>query len=138
MSNADNRWQQRFQNYQKALRLLETCMPADEKNPTPIETLALVQAFEMCTELAWNVMKDYMQAQGLVFQVTPKGAIREAFNRKIIPDGQTWLDAIESRNLSAHTYNQSVALELVQKIVTRFAPAFLTLEQVFSRYQSEA
>ena len=138
MSSEDSRWQQRFQNYQKALRLLEACMPADKENPTPVETLALVQAFEMCTELAWNVMKDYMLAQGLVFQATPKGAIREAFNRKIIPDGQAWLDAIDSRNLSAHTYNHNVALALTQKIVTQYVPTFLTFEQLFARYQSEA
>ena len=135
MSKDDIRWQQRFQNYKKALRLLQTCMPVDEQNPTPIETLALVQAFEMCTELAWNVMKDYMHAQGLDFQATPKGAIREAFNKKIIPHGQVWLDAIESRNLSAHTYNHAVALELTQKIVAHFVPAFLSFEQLFSGYQ---
>ena len=113
-------------------------MPQDKGNPTPVETLALVQAFEMCTELAWNVMKDYMLAQGMVFQATPKGTIREAVNSKIIPNGQAWLDAIDSRNLSAHTYNQSVAQELTQKIVTQYINTFLTFEQLFARYQSEA
>ena len=137
MNLQDTRWQQRFQNYQKALRLLEVCMPVDKLHPTPVETLALVQAFEMCTELAWNVMKDYLQAQGLVFQATPKGAIRRAFQSQIIPDGQAWLDIVDSRNLSAHTYNQSVAQALTHKIVTQYTATFLTFEQLFADYQNE-
>ena len=91
----------------------------------------------MTIELAWNVMKDYLQAQGLVFQATPKGAIREAFSKNLIADGQIWLDAIKSRNLSAYTYNQSIALELTKKIFTQFSPAFVVFEQMFSGYQSD-
>ena len=34
-----------------------------------------------------------------------------------------WMDMIEKRNLSSHTYNQSVADTLVAAIVERYDPA---------------
>lgn len=133
----DIRWKQRFNNYSKALQLLESCIPANPAEPTHKDILAMVQAFEMVVELAWNLIKDYMQAQGLVFQPTPKAVVREAFNKKIIPDGQVWLDAIKERNLAAHTYNEEIAHVLINEILQKFLPAFRVLNQIFIRYLAE-
>lgn len=75
----DIRWKQRFQNYEKAyLRLKEgaemlSCDPSNF-----LMQAGLIQMFEFTFELAWKVMKDFLESEG--FQVaSPKSTIRQAF-----------------------------------------------------------
>ena len=43
------------------------------------------------------------------------------------------MDMIEKRNLSSHTYNQTVALTMVESIAERYYPAFCELQQRFAK-----
>ncbi len=68
-NNDDIRWQQRFANYQKALKkLIEGVELLEEESLTQdledIVNEGLIQRFEFTHELAWNVMKDYAAYQG--------------------------------------------------------------------------
>lgn len=133
----DIRWKQRFNNYVKALDLLERTVSQAQKNWTETDILASVQAFEMTHELSWNLLKDYMQEQGLSFQLTPRGTFRQAFNSQIIEDGQVWMDSIKARNLALHTYNEDTADELIDSIQHKFLPVFIELRQKFINFSSE-
>ncbi len=42
------------------------------------------------------------------------------------------MDMIDKRNLSSHTYNEAVALAIVEAVVNRYYPAFLELKRRFS------
>lgn len=137
MSGEDIRWKQRFENYIKAMRLLRECAPANPKNLSDKDRLALVQAFEITLELGWKVMKDYLQDSGARVSSIPVQVVREAFNAQIIPDGQVWMDAIEARNLTSHTYNEKTAKKLTGDILSKFLPAFEKLEEKFTAYLKE-
>lgn len=50
MSNLDIRWKQRFQNFEKALHLLENTMKI--QNPDIAQKAGLIQFFEICLELS--------------------------------------------------------------------------------------
>ena len=58
---------------------------------------------------------------------------REAFKRGLVRDGEVWMDMIEKRNLSSHTYNLAVANTLVLAIAERYYPAFRELQQRFAK-----
>ena len=58
-----------------------------------------------------------------------RGAVREAFKRDLLDDGALWMDMIEKRNLSSHTYNKALAEELVNAIIDGYYAAFLSLQQ---------
>jgi hypothetical protein len=62
MSDKDIRWKQRFQNLEKSLELLEVTLKI--QNPDIIQKAGLIRFFEMCFELSWNLIKDYLQEQG--------------------------------------------------------------------------
>ena len=58
----DVRWCQRLQSYQRALaNLTSAVMLRQARGLSELEQQGLVQAFEFTHELAWNVMKDYLQ-----------------------------------------------------------------------------
>lgn len=77
---------------------------------------ASIQRFEFCIELSWKVTKKIMGTQSSA----PKQVIREMAQANYIKDPGIWLQAIDQRNLTAHTYNETTAKEVYQ-----FAKDFL-------------
>ncbi|WFE68789.1 nucleotidyltransferase substrate binding protein [Thiomicrospira sp. R3] len=48
-------------------------------------------------ELAWKVMKDYLECEGHQGIIGSRSASRLAFNIGLVSDGQVWMDKVESR-----------------------------------------
>ncbi len=115
MENQDVRWKQRYANLEKALSQLTKFMVKEELND--LEKQGLIQSFEYTHELAWNVMKDFLTFEGIQNIIGSRSATREAFNKGLIQEGQVWMDMIDSRNESVHTYNQETADKIVHKII---------------------
>lgn len=121
----DIRWHQRLNNFTKALAQLRNAVDIKLKRDlSDLEMQGTIQAFEFTHELAWNVMKDFFSDQGNNSIMGSKDATREAFQRGLITDGASWMDMIRSRNLSPHTYNESTAAEVVEKVCTTYFPLF--------------
>jgi nucleotidyltransferase substrate binding protein (TIGR01987 family) len=111
------RCKQRFVNYSKSIKNLETVV--DKESLSDIEKAGLVQFFEVSFELAWKLMKDYLIAQGYDVK-SPREVIKTAFDYGLISDGALWLDALEKRNLSSHTYDESILDELQDLILHKY------------------
>jgi len=128
----DIRWRQRFSNYQKALKRLTEAVDLSKKRQlTDLEKQGLIQAFEFTHELAWNVLKDYLEAKGYIGLIGSRDVSRMAFKNGLLADGEVWMDMIKARNLSSHTYNTETAEQIAADILERFSPAFVALEQQF-------
>ncbi len=133
MSKADVRWMQRFQNYRQALtRLSDAAALSRQRALSDLEQQGLVQAFEFTHELAWNVRKDYLEAQGFVDLIGSKNATRQAFKNGLLEDGEAWMDMVQARNLTSHTYKTEVAEKIVKDILERFHPALMAMGQRFA------
>ena len=129
----DIRWKQRFNNYLRALpTLTEAVELAQTRDLSNLEEQGMIQGFEFTHELAWNVLKDYLEEKGIVGIIGSKDATRLAFKNGLIDDGEAWMDMIRARNLSSHTYNRETAEEIVGKILERFYPAFEQLSRKFT------
>lgn len=119
------RWQQRLENYKKALAQLDSAIQlAKQRALSDLEKQGLIQAFEFTHELAWNVMKDYFAYQGNPNITGSRDAIRESFNKGLITEGEGWMEMIKSRNQSSHTYNIHIANELIEKIINQYGLLF--------------
>ena len=105
---------------------------AEKRDLSELEQQGLVQGFEFTHELAWNVLKDYLEDAGVSGIIGSKGATREAFKNGLLKDGEAWMDMIKARNLSSHTYNMKTAEEIVENILTRFYPAFEQFAETFA------
>jgi nucleotidyltransferase substrate binding protein (TIGR01987 family) len=119
------RCKQRFVNYSKSIKNLETVV--DKESLNEIEKAGLVQFFEVSFELAWKLMKDYLIAQGYDVK-SPREAIKTAFDYGLISDGALWLDALEKRNLSSHTHDESILDELQDLILHKYFPIMSELK----------
>lgn len=133
MTSQDIRWVQRFSNYRKAmLTLSEAADLASTRALSNLEQQGLIQGFEFTHELAWNVLKDYLEAQGFVGIIGSRNATREAFKNALIADGEVWMDMIKARNMSSHTYSTEIAQKIATDILQRFYPAFEAMAATFN------
>ncbi|QIB52597.1 nucleotidyltransferase substrate binding protein [Pseudomonas sp. OIL-1] len=129
MSGQGIRWVQRLANFKRArFRLASAVELARTYDLSALEKLGLIKSFEFVFELAWNVMKDYFLYQGNPAVTGSRDAIRQGFKYGLIADGVGWMEMIKSRNQSAHTYNESVANEITDKIVNSYHPLFAQFE----------
>ena len=137
MNNDNIRWQQRFASYNKALLQLQNAVELNkQRSLTQLEKQGVIQAFEFTHELAWNMLKDYLQDQGNQNIKGSKDTTREAFKVELITDGEQWMAMIQSRNLSSHTYDEHTAEQLVDAIIQQYYPLFIALQTEMKKYQS--
>ncbi len=123
MEHQDIRWKQRFSNFEKAFITLKEAVE-DIKNPTNIEKEGTIQRFEFTHELAWKVMKDFLKEKGIQGLIGSRDATRNAFQNEIIHDGQGWMDMIDSRNETVHTYHGDILETEYKKIKDIYFPLF--------------
>ena len=136
MSDPDIRWRQRFANYQKALQQLQSAVDlSNQRSLSPLEKQGVIQAFEFTHELAWNLLKDFLQDQGDPNIKGSKDATREAFKVELIQDGEHWMAMIQSRNVSSHTYDERTAEQLVNAIIHDYYPLFVALKMEMEKYR---
>lgn len=134
MLNQDIRWKQRFSNYQKAFgKLSEVVENSTLDQLSDLEKEGLIQRFEYTHELAWKVMKDYLEYQGITGITGSRDAIREAFQNELIEEGESWMDTIKSRNKTSHLYNDETAAEIAENIINVYYKLFRDLNNKMKR-----
>ncbi|MCC5935139.1 MAG: nucleotidyltransferase substrate binding protein [Balneolales bacterium] len=139
MMKAENEnWIQRFSHFKKALTKLEDGVAIrnrtvanhifESENLDEIVREAIIRRFVNTHELAWKLMKAYLEYQGVFNLMGSANATREAFAAGLIEDGELWMDMIKSRNLSSHTYDEANAQGLFEEILNAYLPAFQALK----------
>lgn len=102
----ETRWKQRFQNFEKAFIQLQKGIDRFA-SLDDIGKEGIVQRFEYTLELAWKVLKDYLEAEEQIISKSPKSTIKNAFQTGIIENAELWINMLEDRNLMAHTYDEN-------------------------------
>ncbi len=134
----DVRWVQLFQQYKKALQNLSDAVELDRvRKLSKLEEQGLIKAFELVHELSWLVIKDYYQDQGDVAIQGSKDAIRLAFKRGLIDDGEAFMQSIKTRQLTVHTYNEETAHKIHTDIIDVYYGAFKKLAQKLEIHQCD-
>ncbi|NUN15686.1 MAG: nucleotidyltransferase substrate binding protein [Myxococcales bacterium] len=120
------RWIYRFENYGRAFALLREAMETmEEREITPLEKEGIIQRFEYTWELAWKVIKDYLEHEGVILaRVTPASVIRAGFAAKVITDGPMWMRALDARNKMAHVYNLKEFEAVIEEIRKHYLALF--------------
>ena len=135
MSNLpDIRWQQRFENFQKALDELD--LACRHKTYSRLERAGVIQLFEVCFELAWKTIKDLLFFEGIEAN-SPRESIKESFVAGYLSERQTeiLLDVLNKRNSFAHTYDEDVLQEGIELIKENYLSVLLALRKTLKEKQ---
>ena len=129
MKKNDVRWIQRLANFSKALSQLEQFYNKGNALNN-LEVQGLIKAFEYTYELAWNTIKDFYENQGETNIQGSRDAIQLAFKRGLIKDGETWMEMLKDRNQTSHSYNEEIANEIGENILSKYFHLYQKLNQV--------
>ncbi len=128
MNTQDIRWIQRFTHFIKALSQLKEAVTLAQKRPlSKLEEQGLIQAFEFTHELAWNTLKDFLESRGVQNLYGSKDVTRTAFKTGLVENGEAWMDMIQSRNPTSHTYDEATAAQIVSAIRSTYFAEFEAL-----------
>jgi nucleotidyltransferase substrate binding protein (TIGR01987 family) len=136
MNNEDIRWKQRFQNFSKALSHLENALQIPE--PDFLQKAGIIQLFEMSFELAWNMVKDFLEEEGFVEVKSPRSALKKAFEIGLLSSGHAWMELLVDRNLTTHTYDEARATAVKELIHHKYFRLLKTLQTTFEQKIQEA
>lgn len=98
-----SRLTERAENFNKAFEIYKEAVENYDVDRI-LSHLALVHAYEICFELAWKCLKDYLREKGIETNY-PLEVIKEAFNKETLKNGQLWINMLQARNSTSHEYN---------------------------------
>lgn len=133
MQSQEIRWIQRANSFERALgRLRAAVKLAEQRELSDLEAQGLIQGFEYTHELAWKTLKDFLEAQGTVNLYGSRDTTRAAFRNGLIENGETWMDMVDKRNLTSHTYDEDIAAQVVMTVRNAY---FAEFEKLIVRLQ---
>ena len=118
------RWHFRFENFLSTLALLqETVELSGTQKLSDLENAGLIQRFEICWELGWKSLRDYLADTGKRLNIPSAiNVIRAAFEINLIDDGDGWVEAMKARNQMSHDYDFDAFEKTVFDIKTKYYP----------------
>lgn len=131
MEQVSGRFRQRFEVFDKAFLNLDELKARDFSSFSTLEKEGIIQRFEILVELSWKVLKDFLENEGFLIS-SPKDAIRQAFSSKLfgVDIADKWLESLNIRNLTSHTYTQDALDKNVRFILDEFLPLVKNLQQI--------
>lgn len=120
----------KFDNFVRALENLKLCKNYTAPYDVVTET-GLVNLFSICFEQSWKAMKEILEEHGYSESKTgsPKMIIKLAFSAGMVQDESGWLELLDRCNEIAHSYNEEVAVTIIEKTKDRYLVLFETLEK---------
>ena len=132
MKNQDIRWKQRFDNFKQAYMRLQEA--TEMSNLNELERNGLIQRFEFTIELAWKVMKDFLEEKGFLFKPSPKDTFRQAQEAKYIDFAQELIDGLNIRNELSHDYDGFLFIQSENDLRNNIFPA---LDKLYDFFETE-
>ena len=121
---SDERFTLALDHFERALTRLHEVLAQPEND---FIRDATIQRFEFTFEAAWKAMYRWLRARGVDVDEDAYSSIPEAFKRRLITDEKRWGEMRKYRNLTSHTYNEPLAVEVAAFIRTDAALALDTL-----------
>ena len=120
----DERFTLALDHFARALSRLHEVLAVPESE---IVRDATIQRFEFTFEAAWKAMYRWLRARGVDVDEDAYSTIPEAFKRRLITDERRWGEMRKYRNLTSHTYNQALAIEVAAFVRADAAPTLSAL-----------
>lgn len=122
-----NRFSQKKEDFLNALDRLQEAI---QQEPTEIVIDGTLHRFEFTFELAWKLIKSYLEYMGVAETTgSPRETIQNGFKQGIIENGEEWINMMLSRNSLSHIYDEKTSREIYNKIKNNYINLFTRLRE---------
>jgi len=94
----------------------------------------VVRRFEFTYDMSWKAIKRYLDFIGIGC-MNPRGCFKEAFSQELLDEESIWLDMIEMRDISSHTYSEEEMSEILDRLDS-YKQAFAKLKQAIEAHMA--
>lgn len=126
----------KWEDYYRALGRLQAALEKDADSDD-MYLDATIQRFEFCFELAWKLIKAVLEYEGIEAN-SPRSCIREGWKQRLISNAETWLEMMEKRKLSSHTYDENVAREIYHDVKERHVALLESFDRTMNDWLRDA
>ena len=118
-----------YDEFSRHLHVLARAPLQDLENEFIIS--GIIDKFFIQFELGWKVLKELLRYEGKATAASgsPREIIKAAYRCFDFLEEDVWLDMLRTRNDLTHIYDSARARALVTEILTRFIPAFETMDE---------
>lgn len=107
-------------DFEKAFKNLKI---AAEQSIDDLDIDGAIKRFELCYELSWKLIKEYLADKGIV-SYNPRDTFKNAFANNLIDHEEIWLKMIEDRNYLVHTYTFEESRTIFERIKASYVASF--------------
>lgn len=118
----------KYENFVSALNNLEDAPNQDLSND--FVQSGLINKFNLQFELSWKLLKRLLEFEGAAIDASgsPRAVLKAAYRFYDFIDEDVWLSMLKDRNSNVHIYDNKLALELIERILYVYIPAFQLLK----------
>lgn len=127
----------KYETFERALSTLKEAIEKikDSKNDDSEHDTrrdSLIKRFEYCTDLLWKYLKLYLEERHGFLENSPKKVYRACVAVQLItePEGENFLEMVDVRNQTSHTYNEDFAEELILKIPHFYTAMYALIQKI--------
>ncbi|PIU19881.1 MAG: nucleotidyltransferase [Elusimicrobia bacterium CG08_land_8_20_14_0_20_59_10] len=102
-----------LEHFKKALARLNEALAAPQSD---IVRDSAIQRFEFTIDMAWKLVKTCLEEKYGVVCQAPKECFREAYKQKMLAYDEFWLELVDMRNQTSHTYQEELAKSVFQRL----------------------
>lgn len=117
----DDRFQLALGRFASALARLHEVLELSE---TTVVRDALIQRFEFTFEAGWRAAYRWLRARGADVAEEAFAVLPRAFANRLITDEAGWSQLRRMRNLTSHTYQEQLAIEVAAFVRASGVPLF--------------
>ena len=99
--------------FAKALTRLNEALAAPKSD---IVRDSAIQRFEFTIDMAWKLVKTCLEEKYGVVCQSPKECFRSAYNQKLLEYDEFWLELVDMRNQTSHTYKEEIAQSVYERL----------------------
>ena len=120
----------KYDNFCRALENLKKLQHVEPPYDTITQT-GMVALFEICFEQAWKAMKELLEQSGYseARMGSPRSILKLAYQAGMISEETLWLQALKDRNDVTHSYNELIALRIIQDCREKYLGLFERLQK---------
>lgn len=124
--NRQEKWKNSLLNLAKVVSNLDVSLssPITEQR----DLSGIIKDFELAYELSWKVLRTLLTIKGHETEGA-RDVFKKCYQLGILNDEEIWLSIIEDRNATVHTYDETKAKQMVERIRKSYQGAFDTLLQ---------
>ena len=124
----------RLHQFKKAIDNLDNVM---QESKSDIVRDAAIKRYEICYELAWKSIQEFLKNEGLEICKTPKKCFKEGFQQELISNEEGFSAMVENRNLTTHTYDDNLAESIYKNIPDYLLLFQMLYNEIGLKYENE-